>query len=204
MIKTSRILEQFEKVEQHDDRISLAEINASLHSNGFGVLMIFFALPMSVPLIPPGITTILALPLLFLSFQLFIGIESPWLPNWIGKRSLKRTTLAYIIDKTNPFLRKLESFSRPRLKFLSYSIGQKIIALVIFIDAVSIAIPLPMTNLIPSLGVTIMSMGILNNDGIAILVGFFVSAVGISITLLILIVGPVIALTIIKSLLFLI
>ena len=50
------------------DYISFREIKLALHERGFGLLMLFFALPLSIPLpVPPGLTAIPAIPLILFS-----------------------------------------------------------------------------------------------------------------------------------------
>ena len=48
----------------------------------------------------------------------------------------------------------------------------------------AIAIPLPFTNAIPALGITIMNLGLLNRDGLTIIIGFFVAIIGTMIAFL--------------------
>ncbi|QXK92058.1 exopolysaccharide biosynthesis protein [Neoehrlichia mikurensis] len=177
------------------DKITLFELKEALHGRGFGVLMLLFALPLSIPLPTiPGYTTILSMPLLLFSLQLLMGLKSPWLPRWLERKSFKRTTLAMIIEKTAPILKKMEKFTRPRILFIFNNIGDKVIAFISFLCAISIAIPLPLTNFIPAGGISLMSLGMLNKDGILVILGMLLAFFGLFITFLILIAGPKIVL----------
>ncbi|KJV68718.1 exopolysaccharide biosynthesis protein [Candidatus Neoehrlichia procyonis] len=177
------------------DKITLFELKEALHGRGFGVLMLLFALPLSIPLPTiPGYTTILSLPLILFSLQLLMGLRSPWLPKWLEKKSFKRTTLAMVIEKTAPILKKMEKFTKPRIMFIFNNAGDKVIALVSFLCALSIAIPLPLTNFIPAGGISLMSLGMLNKDGILVILGMLLAFFGLFITFVILIAGPKIVL----------
>lgn len=186
---TSDILESV-VVESVEDSITLFEIKSILHEKGFAILMMLFALPLSIPLpTPPGYTTLLALPLLVFSVQIILGHDSPWLPNFIGKKSIKRKTLAFFIEKTVPWLRKIERFSKRRFPIFNNPIGEKIYGIICLVCAISIAIPLPLTNFIPAGGIAIMSLGLLNRDGLISFLGILVAALGLFIASLVIFLG---------------
>lgn len=172
------------------DYISFQEIKMALHERGFGLLMLFFALPLSIPLpVPPGLTAIPALPLILFSIQMLRGMDSPWLPKWVGNKKIKRETLALIVEKTAPHLKKAEKLLRPRFSFASSEAGEKIVGFFALLFSLSILIPLPLTNFIPAIGILLMSLGLLSKDGIPIAIGIIVGSMGIALTTLIIIMG---------------
>lgn len=172
------------------DTISFFELKAALHERGFGLLMVIFILPLAIP-IPfiPGMTTLLVIPVWIFSIQMVLGRDSPWLPVWLGNKSIKRTTLALVVEKAAPKLKKVERLLRPRLYFASSSTGEKIIGIFTFLLCVSIAIPLPFTNLIPAWGILIMALGLLSKDGVVILLGMVMGSIGLLITVAVLLLG---------------
>jgi hypothetical protein len=185
----SSLLNDFAKT-TGDDNITLFELKETLHEKGIALFMLFFSLPLTIPLpVPPGYTTILALPLLIFSVQLLFGGTSLWLPNWLAKKSVKRKTLAYFIEKTSPLLKAFEKITRQRFSIFNTSMGEKFYGLLSFVCAVSIAIPLPLTNFIPAGGIALMSLGILNRDGLMVILGIIVSFIGLFITGLVLTLG---------------
>jgi len=185
---------------KRSNRISIDELRISLHERGFGILLMIFALPVSVP-IPyiPGVTTFFAVPLLFLSVQMLFGKEFPWLPKWIAKRSIKRSTLGFIIMKSSPLLKKIERLLKPRILIFSSHHGTQVIGFFSVIFAVSIALPLPFTNFIPALAIVIMSLGLLSRDGVMIFLGILMGIVGVIFTFAVLILGKKIVIGIIRS-----
>ncbi|AHX11157.1 exopolysaccharide synthesis, ExoD family protein [Neorickettsia helminthoeca str. Oregon] len=186
---TSDVLESV-VVQGVRDTITLFEIKRILHERGFALLLLLFSLPLSIPLpVPPGYTTILSLPILFFSIQITLGCDSPWLPKFLENKAIKRKSLAFLIEKTVPILRKVEKFTRPRFPVLNNAFGEKIYGIISFICAVSIAIPLPLTNFIPAGGIALMSLGMLNKDGVISILGIVVSFTGIFISTLVIILG---------------
>ncbi|MCU7611473.1 exopolysaccharide biosynthesis protein [Anaplasma capra] len=173
------------------DRVTLYELKAILRDRGFGVLMLIVALPLSIPIpVPPGYTTVLSLPLLLFSAQMLMGFSAPWLPAFLEKRSFKREFLATVIEKTSPVLKRMERWSKPRVLVVFSGIGDRMVALMCLLCAISIAIPLPLTNFIPAWGISAMALGVLNRDGILVVLGALVGLFGLAVTSVVLVAGP--------------
>lgn len=200
-LSTSEFLDHVIKAKT-SNRISIDELKISLHERGFGILLIIFALPMSIP-IPyvPGITTFFACPLVFLSLQMMLGFEFPWLPKWLSKQSIKRSTLRVILTKSSPILKKVEKLLKPRLLSFSSVSATKIIGFLSFLSALSIALPFPFTNFIPALSIVIMSLGLLSKDGITIAFGTILTIIGLVFTVAVLSFGVQLVIKIINSIL---
>ncbi len=180
--KTSDLLERVVK-DYQQDRVTLGEIKQSLHERGFGVLMAIAALPLCIPVpVPPGYTTFFAIPLFILAVQMIAGRDTPWLPKWLERKSVKRQTLATMVEKATPLLRKIEKLLKPRINRFGMEWWEKTIGIFSFIFAVSIAVPLPLTNLPPGYGILIMSLGLLGKDGVTIIIGIIIGIIGIIIT----------------------
>ncbi len=179
---TSALLKHVVDAHQKDV-ISVAEIKHSLSERGFGVLLAIFALPLCLPFpAPPGYTTIFSIPLFILATQMIYGADTPWLPKWLSRREISRKKLGNFIEKAVPLLQKMERFLRPRYINGNIERWEKLIGFSSFIFALSIAIPLPLTNLPPGYGILIMSLGLLSKDGITILIGLFVGLAGVVMT----------------------
>lgn len=175
----------------NSDKVTLFDIKAALQERGFGVLIIIFSLPLSVPIpVPPGYTTILSVPLILFALQLLFGFDSPWMPNWLERRSFQRSTLALLVGKTSPALKKIEKFMKPRMSFIFYGPGEKILAFIMLLCALSIALPLPLTNFIPAIGTTLISLGLMSRDGLLSILGVLLSLCGILLTLVVIVKGP--------------
>lgn len=182
------------------DRITIDELKTSMHERGFGILLIAFSLPLAVPLpYIPGVTTILAIPLCFLSGQMILAFDSPWLPKWITRLSIKRSTLSFIVMKSSPSLKKIERLLKPRLLFFSSHKGTKIIGFFSLIFTASIALPLPFTNFVPAIAILTLALGMLSKDGITILIGILIGLAGVAFTIAVIILGKKIAMSIINS-----
>lgn len=161
-------------------KTKIAEIMEDFHENGILLAMIFFALPVAIPLpYPPGFTTIMGLPLMILSTQMLMGSKKVRLPQKLNNYEIKNSTLKKISDKIVPIIKNIEQYVKPRFGFARSVYCEQFIGLTCLIAAAAVAIPLPFTNAIPALGITIMALGLLNRDGIIIMAGFAVAIVGL-------------------------
>lgn len=186
---TSEVLEETVGNHQSDD-ISLGELISILQERGFGLLMMVLVLPNCVPIpVPPGVSTIFSIPLAFLAVQMVLGRHTPWLPKWLKSKTIKRATLAAMVAKLSPKLKFVEKLLKPRLSFFISPVGERLIGLFWLLCTMSIAVPLPMTNFVPGMGILLVSLGLLNRDGLIILVGMIIGLLGCGFTVALLILG---------------
>lgn len=176
------------------DTITFFELKSALHERGFGLLMAIFILPVAIPI--PFVASVLIIPVWIFSTQMVLGRDSPWLPVWLGNKSIKRTTLALMVEKSSPILKKIERFLRPRLSFASSPSGERVIGIFCFLLCVSIAIPIPFSNLIPAWGILVMALGLLSRDGMVIICGMVIGSFGLLVTTAVLLFGAKAALKI--------
>jgi hypothetical protein len=169
---------------ESNGKTKISKIMEDFHENGILLAMVFFSLPVAVPLpYPPGFTTIMGLPLIILSIQMIIGSKQVKLPQKINNYEIKNSTLKAISDKVVPIVVTMEKYIKPRTGFAKSVYCEQIVGFICLIAAISVTIPIPMTNAIPALGITIMSLGLLNRDGIVIILGFLATVIGIIIAI---------------------
>ena len=177
----------FVVAENKNETMTVGELKHALHERGFGILMALAALPLCLPVpVPPGYTTFFSIPLFIFSIQMILGMSAPWLPLWLEKKEIKRTNLEKLVEKAKPWLRKIEIHLRPRMTYISVQNWEKVIGTFSFVFALSIALPIPMTNFPPGWGILIMSLGLLSKDGLTIIIGIIVGVIGVGITMVVL------------------
>lgn len=161
--------------------ISLQDILLHLKDEGLVFLIAVISLPTSLPIpTPPGFTTLFGIPLCLLTIQMIYRLESPWLPNWIGKREIKVSTFESFIAKAEPLFYKLTYFVKPyRYTKLTTKATERLVGLLAFLCSVSIALPILFGNFVPSFGITVMAIGLLYKDGVIVLTGMVISVLGI-------------------------
>ena len=128
--------------DQTRERVSVADLFEVMRDRAFGALMLIFAAPNVLPT-PPGFSTLLAAPLIFLATQLALSRPAPWLPKFIASRSMPRADFAVIIGKVSPWLERAEKLLKPRLSFLTRPPFEQAIGVVCLILAIILFLPIP-------------------------------------------------------------
>jgi len=152
------------------DRIAVQDLLERLGDRAYGALILIFALPNVLPT-PPGTSSVLGAPLIFLAAQLAIARPTPWLPKLIANRSLARTDFAAMIGRAVPWMRRAERLLKPRLEIVAAPLAERIIGLLCLILAVILFLPIPLGNMLPAIAICLFALGILEHDGIAVLLG---------------------------------
>jgi hypothetical protein len=176
----SEILAEF-LLSDPEETIQIKKIVEKFQGNSFLLTLIFFALPGMIPL-PPGMTIIIAIPLILLSLQMLLGYEKVILPKRLNEIKLKNSTLIKIANKAIPILQKIESFLKPRFSIVTNILSKKTISIIIFLLAICVMNPLPFTHSVPSLAIVIISLGLIKEDGLVMICGILIAFCGFAIS----------------------
>lgn len=164
------------------DRIPVRDLVEAMESVGFGLAMMIFAFGVIIPM-PPPVPGIISIPLVIFSLQMIAGYTSPKLPKKFSDMSVKRSILAMLVQKSAPYIRKVERFLRPRWTFMINQTAERIIGIFTLLFSIFVLLPLPLSNFIPGLGVLIISFGLLGKDGLVIIIGMAVGMLGIAVSI---------------------
>ncbi len=153
------------------DNISIDDILKALHERSFGIMLLIFAMPAAIPLPGLGINLIIAAPLLFLTAQQALGRDSIWFPQKMRDKSISSERVERILNAALPIIRKIELLVKPRLGFVTQGVFSYLIGFCGLIMALSVCVPLPLTNTVPSVGIALMAIGVIMRDGLAVIAG---------------------------------
>ncbi|WP_246849252.1 exopolysaccharide biosynthesis protein [Rubellimicrobium arenae] len=174
--KLAQILEEL-AADTSRTRISLADLVQAMHGRAFGALLLVFAFPNAIPAIP-GTSSILGLPLLFLSAQMMLG-KQVWLPKVISLRSMSRDDFANLVERVNPWLEWADGFTAPRLSFLGDPMIQRVIGAFCLILSIVLVMPVPLGNMLPGIALCLIALGVLERDGLWVCGGFVVGLIAL-------------------------
>ncbi|WP_135210200.1 exopolysaccharide biosynthesis protein [Vitreimonas flagellata] len=150
-----------------DDGVQVSGIVDRLDERAFGLLILLLTLPCLVPGLPGA--QIIAIGVFLLALQVVIGRSEPWLPGWFMRAHVKKSWISAIAGFADKRLRWTEQVARPRLSFLTTGLGERLAALIMALAAVTVM--LPITNTIPSIALTLLSLGLIQRDGLFTLAG---------------------------------
>jgi hypothetical protein len=156
--------------ERDDPQVSLREIMTALSDRSFGALFILIAAPNLIPL-PPGSSFIFSVPIIIIAVQLVWGRAFPWLPSRILDRRFDRSILKSLADRLGPALARLEGLLKPRFTILEPRLVDRIVGLLALIAGVILFLPIPLANFAPALAIVLLGLGMIERDGIVMLIG---------------------------------
>lgn len=163
-----------------DPKLYLGELVDAFGERGFGALMLFFGLMNIAIGIIPGTTTILGAPLLLMGLQLAARADQLWLPRWAMKRWIERKAYREGVAKVLPRVRKVERLSRPRLHIMTSEVSEILIGIATVVMAFILILPIWGGNLVPALIISTFGFGLMQRDGLVVLVGWLgVAGVGV-------------------------
>ncbi|MCI5048515.1 MAG: exopolysaccharide biosynthesis protein [Aquisalinus sp.] len=154
-------------------KASLGALVEALDERAYGMMLLLLALPCCLPFVYL-LPQIVALPMLALAAQMALGKEAPWLPAGLAKREFQVSMMKGTVSRAERYLGWVERITHPRLTALSDGVGMRITGALLLIPCASILVPLPLTNSTPGIGVAIASVGLIERDGLLIILGLLI------------------------------
>ena len=151
------------------ERISVGDLLEALGDRALAALLFVFAVPNVLP-VPPGTSTVLGAPLVFLAAQLAFG-RRPWLPSVMARRTMTRSDFAALVRRISPWLARAERLLRPRAMRLALPPMEYLVGMVCLLLAVVLVLPVPLGNMLPALAISLLALGVLERDGVWIVAG---------------------------------
>lgn len=162
--------------------LTIKEALESLGKAGFGFVILLLSLPAMIP-IPGPFGLVFGSALAIVALQFAVGVQSLWLPAFLGNRRISARAFGLLKHHASPMVAKVERFVRPdRMKVLTGRRLHYIIALPVFALAVAVALPIPFGNLAPVVALCVMAVGLIERDGLLVMLGLLLTLVALSVT----------------------
>jgi hypothetical protein len=160
-----------------DQPLSLGTLLKRTGEKGFGIISGLLTLPLMIPIPVPlaGFSTLLGAGTIFMGLQLALGFSQPSLPPAIAHLKLSPAISQRLLKNLKRVLRPVEGFAQTRLLRLSHhGLFRRLVGLCLTWNALLMALPLPIpfTNLLPAYTILVLSIGILESDGLFFLLGY--------------------------------
>jgi hypothetical protein len=164
-----------------EPRIRLDEMVARIDGDeGLGPILFVLTLPVMLPL-PPGVSMVMALPILVVAPQIATGRRRLWLPDWLARRTIKHKDLVKLLQRVLPPLRRVERVVRPRAEYLTGRTGGALVGAACTLIGLILVLPLPFANLLPSWSLGAFSIGLTRRDGLFVIVGYALLAAALGV-----------------------
>jgi hypothetical protein len=175
-MKISQTLSQL-LLEYTDRPLPLYILLRKAGSNGFGMIAGMLAIPMLIPSPIPlaGFSALVGSGIILVGCQLALGYEKPSLPQRIAQQELSPGASQKLLKNLNRLLQPIERLAKQRFSRFSNSWwGYRIIGACLAWNALlmSLPLPIPFTNLFPAYTILFLAIGLLESDGLFILIGY--------------------------------
>ena len=181
MAEGERLSDRLEGWFQSPGPKTLGSLTELFQEKSFAVLFVLLLALSALPLPTGGVTNVFELIAMLLALELIAGRKKVWLPERWRRRELGGVEQNRSSERLLRWIRWLERHSRPRLGFLlTHRLSGVFFGALVFVLTLAGFVAPPFTGLdtLPSLGVVLLSLGVLLDDALLALVGVVVGAIG--------------------------
>lgn len=177
--KLADLIDDLDDQVQGDDSLAVKDMLDAFVSRAFGPLL---AMPGLIGLSPlgavPGAPAIIAIFVVLVAGQHLVGLDHPWLPSKLTRRSVSKDKWDRARDRVRPWMRRLDVLIQPRLQWLTGDVMQRVISVVVILLAISM-FPLgfiPFAVAAPAGAILLFGLAISARDGLATLLALLATA----------------------------
>ena len=148
----------------------------------FAFMFFILLLVPALPLPTGGLSHVFEVIAILLALQLMIGRQELWLPKSLIKRELPQSAATKIIPYVKSKIQWLEKYTKSRGAVLMTTRPFRMqlgFVVVILSVAAFIAPPFSFLDTLPSLGVVLISLGIILEDIYVLIAGYFIGFLGL-------------------------
>jgi hypothetical protein len=178
----AKVSDSLEDWLQGDSDKTLGSLVELFEEKSFAILFVVLLGVPALPLPTGGVTHVFEIIAVLLALQLIVGRDEIWLPERWRKIEIAGPKQQKFIAGLMRLIRRLERFSRPRLTFLfDHRLSTIVFGLLVLAGTLGAFLAPPFTGLdtLPSLGVVLLSLGVLLEDFFIVVVGLVVGCAGV-------------------------
>jgi hypothetical protein len=181
-VKPLKVSDELERWLKSDGDKTLGSLIELFQERSFAILFVLLLGVSALPLPTGGATHVLEIIAILLALELIVGRDEIWLPQRWRNVELAGDKQQRFITRLMKTIRGLERFSRPRLGFLfDHRLSNIVFGLLVIGGSIGAFVAPPFTGLdtLPSLGVVLVSLGVLFQDFVVVLAGLAAGAAGV-------------------------
>jgi len=174
---------ELERWLQSEGEKTLGSLVELFEQKGFAIVFVLLLAVPALPLPTGGATHVFEIIAVLLAAQLIAGRTRIWLPQrWHGLELAGQRQQRFIAGLMR-MIRRLERFSRPRLRFLfDHRLSNIVFGLLVIAGCAGAFFAPPFTGLdtLPALGVVLIALGVLLEDIVVVVLGLVVMVAGVA------------------------
>lgn len=176
--RTSEVLRAFAD-DVRTPLVSIGEVADGLGDRGLGVLIAIFALPNLIPSAVPLGSAIFGIPIIVFAAQLVRGVRHIWLPGVIKRRTMDVRSFRIMVSRLTRVLSWFEGLLKPRLLLFTVPRADRAVGACSILFAIVTSLPIPFGHNLPALALVLIGLGLIESDGLAILLGLIIGFAGL-------------------------
>lgn len=162
------------------EEVAVGEVVARLGERSFGWLLLFFSVLSLLPVPGGGLFT--AIPLFWVLGQMALGYSQVRLPEFITRRRVSRRGWRRLVLRFTPVIRPVERLLRPRMEHLLTPRNERLVGALQCLTAFALFLPVPLSGFIPASALVITALGLVERDGLMVLIGLGAGFVSVVVT----------------------
>jgi len=158
----------------HGDTVTLRALMQAIGEQGLLMLCAIATLPFLIPVSIPGVSTVFGAAIVLLAVAITLN-RLPWLPQRLLDRQLDAAKLVPALRKGVQLVSKLDRWVRPRVSLLTAGHMERINGLTLIFAGLLLMAPfglVPFSNTIPAVAILLLTAGMLQRDGLFVLLGY--------------------------------
>jgi len=168
----SSIVRRLEETMPRDESVTVGRLLSLLGVHGFVFFLLTLALLNIVIFMLPGLSIVFGVPMVILAVQMLLGHQAPLFPAFVRQRAVRSDVVHRGLGLAAAALERMEVAIKPRLLFLTAPVLLRLHALAALCLAFMVAVPIPFVNLPPSVGMVLLTIGLLQRDGAFVLLAY--------------------------------
>jgi len=152
-----------------EERVSMQTLAHAHGSAAHGTLLLLMSVPCILPV--PGVGTVLGFGMAALAVAMWQGHSSACLPRRVAELELSRHWAQRVLGMLASAYTMAGRLARARLSHLASPGRRSWTAAAIGLMAFIVMLPIPFGNLLPSLALMLIGLGLVFHDGLAVVLG---------------------------------
>jgi hypothetical protein len=178
----AKVSDELERWLTSDGEKTLGSLIEVFEEKSFAIVFVILLGVPALPLPTGGATHVFEIIAMLLALELIAGRREIWLPQRWRKLELAGEKQQRFITALMKMIRRLERFSRPRLRFLfNHRLSNVVFGLLVIGGCAGAFLAPPFTGLdtLPALGVVLLSLSVLLEDFVIVVLALLVGVAGV-------------------------
>src|SRR5690606_14677437 len=156
------------------ETVTLRELMAAIGEQGLLLLCALATLPFLIPVSIPGVSTVFGAAIVLLAVAITLN-RLPWLPDRILDRRLDAAKLVPALHKGVKIVSRIDGWVRPSALAMTTGRMTMFNGCVLIFAGLLLMAPfglIPFSNTAPAIGILLLTIGMIQRDGVFVLLGY--------------------------------